>query len=311
MADLLATPNRVTLRELGTSTDAAPGWAVVRPDRPAAMAGLPGGPGALLALASLGLPLALGLVLQMLAPRGARGSLGQRLRTSGTAGMTGLLLGLLLLTAALVGSQAGRVLSLPFALGVLLTGLPAVRGTGLRGLAVGATLLVLAALAGGVFLGEATGRLPGGPWLADREGWAATRAVWVETLRIVRDFPLLGAGLGSFATVHPYYKTADVSPTTALSSLLQWSAEAGLAGMALIGLAGLWAAWKLPRALRDVGTADRALAYGLLGAFSGFATFSALHWTTELAAVALAASAVGGTCHRWLAGGTDLFVARA
>jgi O-antigen ligase len=147
--------------------------------------------------------------------------------------------------------------------------------------------------------------------LADRAGWPSTRAVWGETARIARDFPLVGAGLGSFATIHPYYKTADASPTTALSSLLQWCAEAGLAGVVLVVLAGAWIIVKLPGAVRRVGSADRALAFGLLGALAGFAVFSAVHWTIELAAVALAASAVGGTCHRWLAGGTDLFVARA
>jgi hypothetical protein len=35
-----------------------------------------------------------------------------------------------------------------------------------------------------------------------------------------------------------------------------------------------------------------------------------LHWSIELAAVALAASALAGTWNRWLAGGTDLFIAR-
>jgi hypothetical protein len=306
-ADLLATPNQTVLRELSGNA----GSAAILPDRPAAMAGLPGGPGAFLALASLGLPLAMGLILQMIAPGGARGPLSEQLRRTGRGGMAGLLFGLLLLTAALAGSQAGRVLSLPLALGLVLAGVPVMWGTGLRAVAVVATGLALIALVSGIWLGETAGRLPGAPALADASGWPATRAVWGETARIARDFPLIGAGLGSFATIHPYYKAGDASPTTALSSLLQWWAEAGLAGVVLVILAGAWVAWKIPGAVRRVGTADRAMAYGLLGAVAGFATFSAVHWTTELAAVALAASAVSGTCHRWLAGGTDLFVARA
>ena len=63
-------------------------------------------------------------------------------------------------------------------------------------------------------------------------------------------------------------------------------------------------------AVRRVGTADRALAFGLIGAAASFSLYSAVHWTVELAAVAVAASAWGGTWNRWLAGGTDLFVER-
>jgi hypothetical protein len=48
----------------------------------------------------------------------------------------------------------------------------------------------------------------------------------------------------------------------------------------------------------------------LIGAAAGFTLFSAVHWTVELGSVALAASALGGTWNRWLAGGTDLFVER-
>ncbi len=81
-----------------------------------------------------------------------------------------------------------------------------------------------------------------------------------------------------------------------------------MAGLVLVALGALWCLWRLPGALKRVGTADRALAFGLLGAVVGFGLFSVLHWTIELAAVALAASAVAGTCNRWLAGGTDLFV---
>jgi hypothetical protein len=86
--------------------------------------------------------------------------------------------------------------------------------------------------------------------------------------------------------------------------------ESGLVGVGLLALALLWALWRIPGALRRVGTADRALAFGLIGAASGFTLYSAVHWTVELASVSLAASAVGGTMNRWLAGGTDLFVER-
>jgi hypothetical protein len=52
------------------------------------------------------------------------------------------------------------------------------------------------------------------------------------------------------------------------------------------------------------------MVYGLIGAFASFGLFSMIHWSIQLTAVALAASAVAGTANRWLAGGTDLFLER-
>jgi hypothetical protein len=78
----------------------------------------------------------------------------------------------------------------------------------------------------------------------------------------------------------------------------------------LVGLGLAWVLFKLPAALRRVGGADRAMVFGLIGAFASFGLFSMIHWSIQLTAVALAASAVAGTANRWLAGGTDLFLER-
>ena len=96
-----------------------------------------------------------------------------------------------------------------------------------------------------------------------------------------------------------------------MSSVLRWWAEAGWAGLAVAVVGLLWCLARLPTSLGRVGTADRTLAFGALGAAFAFAALSVLHWTTDLTAVAIAASAFGGTMNRWLAGGTDLFVERA
>lgn len=307
---VLNTPAWVAFRERA-STGARDGrWAAAEPAPSVVVAGLPGGSGAYLALASLGLPLGFGLVLQMIAPRGARGSFWSRLPSNGHAGSAGVLFGLLILSTAMVGFLAGRMLAIPFVLGLLVCGLPSAWGTGLRGLAVAGTCAALLALASGVVLAE---RFPpsAGSETPAAGDWTGTIAVWRETARIARDFALVGCGMGGFASIHPYYKSADLSPTTALSSGLQWVAEAGIAGSALVLLGGLWVLLRLPGALRRVGSADRALAFGLLGSLVGFAAFSVVHWSIELGAVALAASAVLGTFHRWLAGGTDLFATPA
>ena len=121
---------------------------------------------------------------------------------------------------------------------------------------------------------------------------------------------MIGTGLGSFASIHPYYKARDAASSTAMSSLLQWWVESGAVGLGLLGLAGLWGVVRLPGAIRRVGSADRALAFGMIGAATCFGIVASIHWTVELSAVALAASAAAGTCNRWLAGGTDLFVER-
>ena len=73
---------------------------------------------------------------------------------------------------------------------------------------------------------------------------------------------------------------------------------------------GAWCLFRLPGAVRRVGTADRSLVFGLIGAALSFTLYSAVHWTVELTAVAVVASAWGGTLNRCLAGGTDLFVER-
>jgi hypothetical protein len=140
--------------------------------------------------------------------------------------------------------------------------------------------------------------------------WETTRICWTESLPIVRDFPVLGTGFGSFRTIHSYFKTQDAVAGFAQSSLLRCGVEAGSAGLVLLALAGLWSVWRVPACLKRVGSADRALAHGLIGAVVGFSLWSVLHWTVELPAVAISASALGGTWNRWLAGGTDLFVER-
>ena len=200
--------------------------------------------------------------------------------------------------------------AIAFGLGLTLVGLPGTWSSGLRKTGLAATALVLACLASGVAIAEApAGEADGRPALPGLD-WAGAKATWAEALPILRDFPIVGTGLGTFPVVHPYYKGRDGARNTAMSSVLQWAVESGAVGLGLLATAGLWCLIRLPGAIGRVGTADRALAFGLLGSLAAFGLFSAIHWTVELPAVALAASAVAGTFNRWLAGGTDLFVDR-
>ncbi len=311
LADALDAPGSSLLRAVPMA-DGSAGLAVVPHPRPARAIGpMMGGPGAYLALAALALPLALALALQTLAPRGSRESLAHRLKLEGGMARLVLLVAVLIGGGALSGALGGRWLVVPIGVALLLTGLPATRGTGLRWSAPALTLLAVLALAGGTRLTPALGTLDGTSPLAGPDGRAAMTRVWADAARLARDFPLVGTGLGSFPAIYPQYKQQDASLTTAWSTLMRWWVEAGWAGLGLLGLALAWALIRLPVSLQGVGSADRALAFGLVGAAVGLGLFSAVHWTVELPAVALAASAVAGTLNRWLAGGTDLFVEAA
>ena len=308
--DALSGPSVAALRPIGESDPAATALAAVRLERPFLIGSLMGGPGAFLALASLALPLALGLTFQAMSPRGLRQGLLDRLRDSGQGSLVLLMLGLIVTGSVLVGVIGGRVPAAVFGPTMALAGLAGTWSSGLRKTGLAATVLVLASLASGVAIGEAStveGSVFGSLPRLDRAGAEAT---WAESLPILRDFPVLGTGLGTFPAVHPYYKTRDAARTTAMSSVLQWGVESGAVGLGLLATAGLWCLARLPGAIRRVGTADRALAFGLAGSVACFGLFSTIHWTVELPAVALAASAVLGTANRWLAGGTDLFLDR-
>jgi O-antigen ligase len=172
------------------------------------------------------------------------------------------------------------------------------------------TVAVLLSLSAGVFVGAVWAQIAEVHPPVAPVDLAASRQIWSDALRIAAEFPVIGTGLGTFAALHPFYKSQDAAATVAFSSVLQWAVESGAVGSGLLLIAGLWTVVKLPGAVRRVGTADRSLVFGLIGAAASFSLFSAVHWTVELFAVAIAASAWGGTWNRWLAGGTDLFVAR-
>jgi O-antigen ligase len=310
VGDLLGGPGASVLRAAGSVREGHPAWALVVPDRPFLIGTQIGGAGAYLALGSVALPLALGLTLQILAPRGSREPLSQRLGQTGQGSLLVLVFGMLLASSWLVGLLAGPWYGAVFGLALVFVGLPSARGSGLGWTAVGLTFLALTALASGAAVGVVWADSRTFPPPVSAEDIRAAARVWNDALPIVRDFPLAGTGLGTFATIYPAYKTQDAASSTAMSSLLQWWVEAGYVGLGLLAVGLAWCLWRLPGAVRRVGSADRALAFGLIGAAVGFTVFSAIHWTVELASVALAASALAGACNRWLAGGTDLFVER-
>ncbi len=311
--DVLEAPGTATLRRLGppaTPVESASRFERISliPDMPFLFGTMMGGVGAFLALASLALPLALAIVLHVLSPRGSREGLSYRLRHSGLGGLTVLLLIVLVVSTFLVGMMAGPWFCAPFALGIAAVGIP--RPAGSRLISFGLLSVLLTSLGLGGTLSVAWPNVIGGQSPFPPISGQFARHIWTESLPILRDFPLVGTGLGSFATIYPYVKTRDASLSTARSTLLQCGIESGAAGLGIVFVSLLWCVLRLPFGLKRVGTADRTLAYGLIGAALGFSLWSILHWTVQLPAVAISACALGGTCNRWLAGGTDLFVER-
>jgi len=310
--DLLGAPAVATLQNLPTTPapGAVPG-ASLAVSIPFTFGTLPGGVGGFLALGALALPLTLSVVLHLLAPRGSRESMIERLTRSGHGSLVVLLSILLVVGSCLVGLAGGPWFSAPAAIGLAMVGIPALALVpGGRWSSLGATTLLLGFLALGAGLQVYWADLTGATPPVQAPDWQANREVWGDAARIFREFPVVGVGLGNFGVVQPFFKDRDPASTTAMSSLFQWGAETGVAGLAILGLAGLWSLIRLPGGLARVGSMDRFLALGLLGSIAGFSLLAVVHWTVELPAVAVAASALGGTWNRWLAGGADLFVER-
>jgi len=311
--DLLETPSTTLMRPLDDSraaTGRAPALLplAVVPEQPFWFGTMIGSAGAFLAFGSLALPLALAIVLQLISPRGSREGLSSRLSQTGQGSLIVLMMVMLVSSAFLVGMMAGPRFCPPFVLGLAAVGLP--RAAGSRWSSIGLTGLLVASVGLGAMLVAAWPNVVGGSPPVAPISWEPTKLLWTESLPILRDFPMVGTGFGSFGAIHPYSKTQDAASTTAMSSLLQWGLESGAIGLGLVSLAGLWCVCRLPVCLKRVGSADRTLAYGLIGAVVGFSLWSIVQWTVELPAVAISASALGGTWNRWLAGGTDLFVER-
>jgi hypothetical protein len=311
-SDLLDAPSSSSLRRLSDTfpspSRTATQLVVVVPDEPVLMGTMVASSGAFLAFGSLSLPLGLAIILHMLSSRGSREPLSSRLSYKGQGSLIVLLLILLVSSAFLVGMASGPRFCLPFLAGVAAVGLTS--AVGLRGWAITLMALLLASVGLGAALGNLWPVIIGGSPPITSVSWERALLLWTDSLAIIRDFPVVGAGFGSFSAIHPYVKTRDPSSNTAMSSLLQWTAESGVLGLMLLIGGVLWVLYRLPGVIKRVGSADRTLAYGLIGAAVGFSLWSVVHWTVELPAVAISASALGGTWNRWLAGGTDLFVDR-
>ncbi len=309
--DLLDSPTVAIWRTPETSTESnQPGIGIVlAPERPRALGTMMGGPGALLALGSLALPVALAVLLHMIAPGGSRESLTTRLRQTRRGSLVVLTTALLVPTCYLVGFAAGTGLCWVFITILLVVGVPSSFVPGSRLIAPTLTAVLTLAILVGAGSSGYWSRLTGSPPPVPQASLAEVRELAPEARAVLGNFPLVGVGLGGFPVLHPYLKARD-DIAAPRATLLQFLLESGLAGAIILAVAAGWCLWRLPWALRKVGATDWTLAQGLLGAGLGFTLWTALQWTVDLPAVAISASALLGAGNRFLAGGVDLFVDR-
>jgi tetratricopeptide (TPR) repeat protein/O-antigen ligase len=76
--------------------------------------------------------------------------------------------------------------------------------------------------------------------------------VWWDTLKLIRDFPLTGIGLGCYSEIFPRYQRPPWSPfvwDAAHDDYLQVAAETGLIGAAMVVAAGLIISYGIVKAL--------------------------------------------------------------
>lgn len=142
-----------------------------------------------------------------------------------------------------------------------------------RQVLVGALALLLAAgVLGGAYVVQSVDARP--LWLF-RESGTPRLDVMGAGAEMVQDYPLLGAGPGTYGLLYPEY--SGKYPNHAFHShngFLQTAVDLGVPGvLAMLLLAGTLA-WLLLRALRTAEGETRLSVIAASGAFAGFATFS-------------------------------------
>ena len=75
-------------------------------------------------------------------------------------------------------------------------------------------------------------------FFAASESFKSRWTIWADTFRILKDFPLFGAGLGTFQQIFPMYQSVHVEGffSHAENDFLQLASEIGLVGIGLLSI---------------------------------------------------------------------------
>ena len=104
-------------------------------------------------------------------------------------------------------------------------------------------------------------------FFAVSEGFKSRWEIWVNTLQIIKDFPLMGSGLGTFTQVFPAYRSFHIEGlvTHAENDFLQLASEAGLVGMGLLTIAFLFLFYRVFSGIRKLSPEDSRRYIGIGG----------------------------------------------
>jgi O-antigen ligase len=104
-------------------------------------------------------------------------------------------------------------------------------------------------------------------FFAVSEGFKGRWEIWGNTVQIIKDFPLLGSGLGTFTQVFPAYRSFHIEGlvTHAENDFLQLASEAGLVGMGLLIIAFLFLFYKAFSGIRKLSPEDLRRYIGIGG----------------------------------------------
>ncbi len=124
--------------------------------------------------------------------------------------------------------------------------------------------------------------------------------IWADTFKILRDFPFLGSGLGTFAQVFPLYRSFNFQGTIthADNDFLQLASETGLIGLGLLFLLFLYLFYRACRAILTI-SFDHPQRYVAVGGLIGVLAFifhSLLERNIRVPANALLFALIYGVC---------------
>jgi len=123
--------------------------------------------------------------------------------------------------------------------------------------------------------------------------------VWRDSLGALRDFPVTGAGLGSFRSLYPRYKSGNFTSETthAENDYIQWTMETGFLGLALLVLiASTFARHVVHRLKKRKDIYSRSLAYGALFSISTMSFHNFMDFNMHIPSNALTMVCVAALC---------------
>jgi len=128
--------------------------------------------------------------------------------------------------------------------------------------------------------------------------------IWRDTLSMVRDFPIVGAGFGCFVEIFPKYQCESAGMLFGHpgNEVLEILAETGVVGMVIAGVFGgawLWMLLLWSGIRRHVLDGNDALLAGLAGAFLAFVLICMLHSAFRIPANGILLFAMMGVAVRY------------